>query len=257
MSKLVFHLFICRSDNFGLLINDPETGQTAAIDAPDDTAIMTELDKFGWKLTHILNTHHHGDHVEGNQALKQRFGCRIIGPRAEADLIPGIDQQVAGGDQFEWAGRKILVMNCPGHTRGHIAYYMPTESTVLAGDTLFAMGCGRIFEGTPDGMYHSVAQFKTLPTDTKIYFGHEYTQANARFALAVEPGNIALQNRAREVDELRATGMFSCPSTIASELTCNPFLRTESPEIRRHLNMEQASDALVFAELRHRKNEFK
>jgi hydroxyacylglutathione hydrolase len=257
MANLTFDLFICRTDNYGLLIHDPESGATAAVDAPDAAAIESQLMRHGWVLTHLFTTHRHGDHVEGNAALQQSFGCRIIGPTAEADSIPCIDVTVRGGDSFSFAGREVRVLDCPGHTRGHIAYHMPEEEAVFAGDTLFSLGCGRVFEGSMEEMYRSVSQFKTLPASTRLYCGHEYTQSNARFALSVEPGNAALQDRAAEVDRLRAKGALTCPSTIGEELRANPFLRTGSPEIRVVLGLEDAGDAAVFAELRRRKDGFK
>lgn len=257
MATLAFHQFICRSDNYGLLLHDDKTGATASIDAPDAAEIQSQLEQKGWELTHIFTTHHHGDHVEGNLALQRRYGCSITGPRAEAAKIPGIDREVSGGDRFSWEGRELIVMDCPGHTLGHIAFYMPSEGAVFAGDTLFSLGCGRVFEGTMEQMYNSVTQFAALPPSTKLYCGHEYTQSNARFALAVEPGNAALARRAAEVDRLRAEGRMTCPSTIADELAANPFLRMGSAEIRRHLGLETATDAEVFAELRERKNGFK
>lgn len=257
MSDITFHQFICRSDNYGLLLHDHKTGATAAIDAPDAAEIERQLEAKGWTLTHILTTHHHGDHVEGNLALQKRYGCSIIGPRAEAAKIPGIGQEVSGGDRFTWEGREVRVMDCPGHTAGHIAYHMPAGEVVFAGDTLFSLGCGRIFEGTPEQMYRSVSQFAALPPATRLYCGHEYTQANARFALAVEPGNAALAKRAAEVDRLRAESLMTCPSTIGAELAANPFLRTSSADIRKTLGMEGASDVAVFAELRERKNDFR
>ncbi len=257
MSKLIFRLFLCRSDNFGVLINDPLTGSTATIDAPDASVIREELDRAGWNLTHILTTHHHNDHVEGNIALKQHYGCTVIGPRAEANLIPAIDQTVDGSDTLSWAGRKIHILDCPGHTKGHIAYHIPSESAVFAGDTLFSLGCGRVFEGTMDDMYRSVSQFRKLPEETMLYCGHEYTQANARFALSVEPGNSRLQERAASVTELRANNQLTCPTTLGAEFATNPFLRTDSPEIRRVLGMEQEPDASIFPELRRRKDAFR
>ncbi|MCA3561371.1 MAG: hydroxyacylglutathione hydrolase [Aestuariivirga sp.] len=257
MPDLIFHQFICRSDNYGLLLHDHKTRATAAIDAPDEAEIERQLEAKGWKLTHILTTHHHGDHVEGNLALQKRYGCSITGPRAEALKIPGIGHEVSGGDRFTWAGRDVRVMDCPGHTLGHIAYHMPAEEAVFAGDTLFSLGCGRVFEGTPEQMYHSVAQFAALPPATRLYCGHEYTQSNARFALTVEPGNLTLAQRAAEVEQLRAEGRMTCPSTIGGELSANPFLRTGSAEIRKTLGLEGASDAAVFAALRERKNSFR
>jgi len=257
MPHLAFHPFICRSDNYGLLVHDHKSGQTASVDAPDAAAITQELSRLGWRLTHIVTTHHHGDHVEGNLALKQQYGCTIIGPRAEAERIPGIDTQVAGGETFSWAGQEVRVMDCPGHTKGHIAFHMPTEDAVFAADTLFSLGCGRVFEGTMEEMYHSVSQFAALAPSTRLYCGHEYTQSNARFALSVEPSNTALQQRAAEVDRLRAEGRMTCPTTIADELITNPFLRTGSAEIRKTLGLEQADDAQIFAELRRRKDGFR
>lgn len=257
MTPIIFHPFICRSDNYGLLLHDPESGATATVDAPDAAAITAELDARGWKLSHIFTTHHHQDHVEGNEALKQRFGCIIIGPRAEAAQIPGIDQAVSGGGHVTWSGRRLTVLDCPGHTKGHIAFHMPSDHAVFAGDTLFSLGCGRVFEGTMDEMYRSVAQFGELPSETRLFCGHEYTQSNARFALSVEPGNASLQQRAAEVDRLRAEGRMTCPSTIGAELATNPFLRTGSAEIRRALKLESAADAAVFGELRRRKDNFK
>jgi len=257
MSDLAFHQFICRSDNYGLLLHDHKSGATVAIDAPDAAEIEAQLEARGWQLSHIFTTHHHGDHVDGNLALKERYGCSIVGPRKEAPRIPGIGTEVSGGQRFLWQGREVHVMDCPGHTLGHVAYYMPSEEVVFAGDTLFSLGCGRVFEGTMEQMYHSVAQFAELPPATQLYCGHEYTQSNARFALAVEPGNAALTQRAAEVDRLHAEGRMTCPSTIGAELAANPFLRTGSAEIRRTLGLEGASDAAVFAELRERKNSFR
>jgi len=257
MAHLAFHPFICRSDNYGLLLHDHKSGATAAIDAPDAAEIERQLAGLGWRLTHIFTTHHHGDHVEGNAVLKREFACSIIGPAAEAGRIPGIDRKVAGGDSFTWAGCEVQVMDCPGHTKGHIAYLMASEEAVFAGDTLFSVGCGRVFEGTMDEMHHSVSQFRLLSPTTRLYCGHEYTQSNVRFALSVEASNAALQERAAEVDRLRAAGRMTCPSTIGEELRVNPFLRTDSAEIRQNLGLEQASDAEVFAELRRRKDGFR
>lgn len=257
MPHLEFHPFICRSDNYGLLIHDHKSGDTASVDAPDAVEIERQLAGRGWHLTHIFTTHHHGDHVEGNMALKQRFGCTIIGPLAEADRIPGLDQRVSGGEAFTWAGQEVRVMDCPGHTKGHIAFHMPSAEAVFAGDTLFSLGCGRVFEGSMEEMYRSVSQFGRLPPSTKLYCGHEYTQSNARFALSVEPGNQSLQLRAAEVERLRAEGRMTCPTTIGDELKTNPFLRTGSGEIRKLLGFEGADDAQVFAELRRRKDSFK
>ena len=203
-----------------------------------------------------LTTHHHEDHVAGNLRLKELFGCKIIGPKNEAEKIPGIDTAVKGGDTFSWAGREVKVFDCPGHTRGHIAFYMPSEFSLFAGDTVFAMGCGRVNEGSMAEMWHSVNQFRPLPPVTHVYCGHEYTEANCRFALSVEPGNRDLQQRATVVAAQRARGEMTCPSTIGDELKTNPFMRCDSREIRKNLKLETATDAEVFAELSTRKNSF-
>lgn len=257
MAHLEVHQFICRSDNYGVLVHDHRSGATASIDAPDAQEIERQLKKRGWQLTHVFTTHHHGDHVEGNAALKEQFSCIIIGPAAEAERIPGLHTAVAGGEGFKWAGRDVKVLACPGHTKGHIAYHIPSEFMVFAGDTLFSLGCGRVFEGTMEEMFRSVSQFKALSPSTYLYCGHEYTESNARFALSVEPMNRMLQQRAGVVSTLRQEGRMTCPSTIGEELKANPFLRTESAEIRRNLNMAGASDAEVFAELRRRKDSFR
>lgn len=257
MAQFEIHQFICRSDNYGVLLHDHKSGETAAIDAPDATEIERQLEERGWRLSHILTTHHHGDHVEGNLALKQRFGCTIIGPQGEAAKIPGIDRAVRGGESFSWAGHEVRVLDCPGHTAGHIAYHLPEDELLFAGDTLFSLGCGRVFEGTMEEMHRSVSQFAALPASTRLYCGHEYTLSSARFALSVEPGNAALVARAAEVDQLRAGGKMTCPSLLGEEMKTNPFLRTGSAEIRSILGLAEASDAEVFAALRRRKDSFR
>ena len=256
MANLDVHQFICREDNYGVLVHDHPTGTTISIDAPDADAIVAQLKKRGWQLTHILTTHHHADHVAGNLELEQAFGCRIIGPESEKDKIPGIGKTVRGGDVFQIAQRNMRVYDCPGHTAGHIAYHFEDDYLLFAADTLFAMGCGRVFEGTMDEMYKSVNQFSGLQPMTSVYCGHEYTEANAKFALSVEPDNRALQMRTTEVKNLRAQGKMTCPTTIGDELKTNPYLRCDSPEIRKNLDMQNATDAQVFAELRTRKNNF-
>lgn len=252
---LEIYQFPCRSDNYGVLVHDPESGATASIDAPDAEAVERELAAKGWRLSHILTTHHHQDHVEGNTALKAKHRCVIVGPASEASKIPGIDQLVSGGQRFTWAGRDIQVFDCPGHTAGHIAFL--TENVLFAGDTLFAMGCGRVLEGSMAQMWQSLNQFRSLPPKTLVYCGHEYTVANARFALSVEPGNTKLQSRAKKVSEQRERGVMTCPTTIGEELETNPFLRPESSEIRNRIGAETYSDADVFSELRRRKDSFK
>jgi hydroxyacylglutathione hydrolase len=257
MAHLDMHQFICREDNYGVLVHDPESGATASIDAPNAAAIEAQLVKTGWRLTHILNTHHHGDHVEGNLALKEKFACKIIGPGGEASEIPGIDRKVAGGDTFSFAGRDVRVIDTPGHTKGHISLHFPEDETAFVGDTLFALGCGRVIEGTMDMMWNSLEKLRKLPRNTRIYVGHEYTEANARFALTIEPSNRALKQRAEHVFEQRAKGEMTLPTTIGEELETNPFLRPDSPAIRSLLKMEEKSNAEVFGEIRRRKDNFR
>jgi hydroxyacylglutathione hydrolase len=254
MTPLEIDLFACRSDNFGVLLHDPVSGATASIDAPEEKPILDALARRGWTLTHILTTHHHGDHVEANLALKQRFGATIIGPKRET--IPGIDRKVDEGDVFDFAGRRVEVIATPGHTLGHICFYLPEEKLLFAADTLFALGCGRVFEGTPVQMWGSLEKLAALPDETTVYFGHEYTLSNARFAKTIDPDNAALLARVEEIEALRAAGGFTAPTTIGLEKATNPFLRAGDPAIRRHLGMGTASDAEVFAEIRGRKDRF-
>lgn len=254
MAPLEIELFACRSDNFGVLLHDPVTGATASIDAPEEGAILDALDRRGWGLSHIFTTHHHNDHVEANPALKAQFGVEIIGPARES--IPGIDRKVDGGDSFDFSGRRVEVIATPGHTLGHICFHLPEEKLLFAADTLFALGCGRLFEGTPAQMWGSLLKLAALPDETTVYFGHEYTLANARFAKTVDPDNAALSSRVAEIETLRAVGGFTAPTTIGIEKATNPFLRAADPAIRRHLGLEAASDAEVFAEIRARKDRF-
>ena len=254
MTPLEIDLFACRSDNFGVLLHDPATGATASIDAPEEKPILDALARRGWTLSHIFTTHHHNDHVEANLALKERFGVTIVGPARET--IPGIDRKVDGGDSFEFAGRRVEVIATPGHTLGHICFHLPEDKLLFAADTLFALGCGRLFEGTPAQMWDSLSRLAVLPDETTIYFGHEYTLSNARFAKTVDPDNAALINRVAEIEALRAAGVFTAPTTIGLEKATNPFLRAGDAAIRRHLGMANASDAEVFAEIRGRKDRF-
>ena len=248
--------FMCRTDNFGVLLHDTESGQTAIIDAPEEAPILEAVKRTGWTPTAIFTTHHHGDHVEANLALKERFGLKITGPKAEAAKIPGIDETVEEGSRLEFAGRTVHVIETPGHTAGHISYHLPQASIAFTGDTLFALGCGRLMERPPAVMFESLKKLAALPLQTRIYCGHEYTLANARFALSVDPTNAALKERAAKIESLRAEGRPTLPTTIGEELATNPFLRWHDPAIRKNLGMETAPDADVFAEIRKRKDNF-
>lgn len=256
MAHLIIDQFMSRDDNFAVLVHDPESGETASIDAPEEEPIRIKLNEHGWALTHILTTHRHADHVEGNINLKQRFGPTIIGPEAEADRIPGIDQSVKDGDRITFAGRPVDVIATPGHTMGHVCYHFPEDRLLFAADTLFVLGCGRLFEGSPADMWASLQKLMALPDDTAVYCGHEYTLSNARFAVTVDPDNAELADRLKEIEALRADGKPTAPTTIGREKATNPFLRPHDPAIRRTLGMENASDTEVFAEIRRRKDRF-
>ncbi len=248
--------FFCRSDNFGILLRDPASGVAALIDAPEEAPILAAIERTGWRPSLLFVTHHHADHVEANLALKARFGLRIIGPAAEADRIPGIDETVAGGDAVALGSQTVRVIETPGHTAGHVSYHLPQAAVAFTGDTLFSLGCGRLFEAGPEVMFASLARLAALPDETKIHCGHEYTLSNARFALSVDAGNAALRARMKEIEALRAAGRATLPTTIGAEKATNPFLRAGDPAIRKALGMEAASDAAVFAELRRRKDSF-
>lgn len=257
MSGLQIHMFPCLKDNYGYLLHDAGSRATAAVDTPDARAIQAELAARGWVLTHILNTHHHDDHAGGNLALKQATGCRIIGPGSDRERIPGIDLGVREGDHFELGPHRVEVLETPGHTRGHIVYWVPGSQALFVGDTLFAMGCGRLFEGTPAQMWDSLQKILRLPDDTRIYCAHEYTQSNARFALTVEPGNAALVERAQEVDRRRARNEPTIPTTLALEKATNPFLRPASRELQAAVGLAGAGLVEVFAKTRALKDEMR
>ena len=254
MATLERHQFLCLKDNYGVLIHDAAAGLTASIDAPEAEPIRRALAQKGWKLTHILVTHHHADHTQGIAPLKAETGCTVIGPKGEAARIQGLDRTVGGGESFGLGGFEVKVLDTPGHTAGHITYHIPSAKVAFAGDTLFAIGCGRVIEGNMETMWQSLARLAALPPDTEVYCGHEYTLANARFALSVEPENEALQKRAKEVEAMLAAGKATLPTTIAAELATNPFLRPQSPAIRKRLGMASAADWQVFGEVRERKN---
>ncbi|WP_363350938.1 hydroxyacylglutathione hydrolase [Methylocystis echinoides] len=249
--------FICLNDNFGLLVHDARTGATATVDAPDGAAIAAEAERRGWPVTHLLITHHHLDHIEGAETLKKRFPqMKIVGAAADAHRLPPLDQAVSDGDEVAIGAARARVIATPGHTTGHVAYYFPEDEAVFVGDTLFSLGCGRVFEGTTDEMRLSLETLANLPRETLIYCGHEYTQANGRFALTVDPENPVLRDRVQRVAELRAAGKFTLPTTIALENATNPFLRVEDPEVKKAMGMADANPFAVFAEMRERKNRF-
>lgn len=248
--------FPCLNDNYGFLIRDAASGAVATVDTPDPNAINDALSAEGWTLTHILNTHHHWDHAGGNLALKDQWGCEIIGPKGEADKIPGIDRAVGEGDMVALGDSQARVFDTPGHTSGHVIYYFADDAAAFVGDTIFALGCGRLFEGTPAQMWNSLNKIAALPPETKLYCAHEYTQANAAFALTVDPDNEALKERAREIDELRADGVPTVPTDVKRERETNPFLRAEDANLQAAIGKTGADAAEVFAETRRRKDSF-
>lgn len=254
MAELEIFQFPCLQDNFGVLIHDSEAGVTASIDAPEASAVRKALEEKGWSLTHILVTHHHGDHTDGIAALKSETGCTVVGPLSDAGRIPTLDVKLSEGDSYSFGNFSAKVFETPGHTSGHIIFWFEDAKTAFTGDTLFSLGCGRLFERPADIMWDSLQKIMALPPETTIYCGHEYTLANGEFALTIEPENEALQARVEEIRQLRASGKATLPTTLQAELDANPFLRAASPAIRKRLGMEDASDGQVFAEVRTRKD---
>lgn len=246
----------CLSDNYAYILHDTESGETAVADVPDAEAVDTTLRTLGWSLTHILVTHHHNDHIGGVDALRSATGAQVVGAQGDAARLPRLDIAVNPGDTLEIGGEAVQILNVSGHTIGHIAYFFSKSHVLLSGDSLMALGCGRLFEGSAAQMHESLTRLAALPDDTKICSGHEYTQANARFALSVDPDNAALKTRSDRVDALRNEGHPTVPSTLAEEKATNPFLRADDPEIRKLLNMESATNTEVFAEIRARKDRF-
>ena len=254
--SISIHQFPCLDDNYGYLIHDDETGQTAAVDTPEVSAINSALGEKGWDLNVILNTHWHPDYAGGNLALKEQWACEIIGPAGEADKIPGIDRRVGDGDVVELGGSRAQVFDTPGHTAGHIIFHFADDGAAFVGDTIFALGCGRLFEGSPAQMWNSLNKIMALDPQTQLYCAHEYTLANAKFAISVDPENKALQERIAHIETLRAAGTPTVPSSLADELATNPFLRARDAGLRASLDMVGADDVDVFAQTRLRKDQF-
>lgn len=249
------HQFPCLNDNYGFLAHDSASGQTAAIDTPDAQKYLAEAAAKGWTITQIWNTHWHPDHAGGNLAIKAATGCTITGPAGEAEKIPGIDRAVKAGDVVKLGTIEAKVIDVPGHTLGHIAYHVPTESTAFVGDAVFALGCGRVFEGNPEMMWQSLTRLKGLPPETALYCAHEYTASNAKFAVTVDPGNQALAAYVNEITEKRARNAWTVPTQLSRELATNPFLRADDPALQ--AAMGHPGDAVAtFAEIRGRKDRF-
>lgn len=256
MATLEVRQIPTRKDNYVYLIREPGQGKVGVVDPSDAAPVIEALTAAGWTLTHILNTHHHGDHTGGNLELKAKYGCTIVGPRADHDRIPGIDVEVGDGDSFMLGDAEGRVFDTPGHTRGHITYWFPESKALFCGDTLFALGCGRLFEGSAQQMWTSLSKYRAVPDDTLVYCAHEYTQANARFALTVESDNAKLVARAAEIDRLRAEGKRTVPSKMGEERATNPFLRADQPSVARAVGLPPSDPVAVFAEVRARKDKF-
>lgn len=248
--------FPCLKDNYGFLVHDDASGETAAIDTPDADAYLAEAKAAGWRITQIWNTHWHPDHAGGNAAIKTMTGAVVIGPGEVERIGQAPDLVVVEGDGVSLGTHKARVLDVGGHTLGHIAFVFDAEKIAFVGDALFAMGCGRLFEGTPAQMWSSLSKLARLPAETRVYCGHEYTQSNGRFALSLEPENPDLVARMKEVNDLREKGLPTIPSTIGIELKTNPFLRPSSAALRKSLALESADVVEVFAETRRRKDTF-
>ncbi|MFV0332758.1 MAG: hydroxyacylglutathione hydrolase [Tropicimonas sp.] len=244
----------CLSDNYAYLLHDAATRATAVIDVPEAGPVLTALAERGWRLSDILITHHHSDHIGGVEALRAATGARVTGAAADARRLPPLDRAVREGDTVPLGGLAGRVLDAPGHTIGHIAFHFP--GALFSGDSLMVLGCGRLFEGDAPTMWATLSNLARLPGDTLVCSGHEYAATNATFALTVDPGNAALRERAQDVAQARAKGRPTVPAPLSLELATNPFLRASSPAVKAHLGMEGAADADVFAELRHRRNAF-
>jgi hydroxyacylglutathione hydrolase len=246
----------CLQDNYVWLLREPG-GKVAVVDPSEAKPVAAALEQLGVKPDYILNTHHHWDHTGGNEELKRKYGLTIVGPKADKDRIPGIDVALGEGDTFDFGQLQMQVFDTPGHTRGHITLYFPQAESVFPGDTLFAMGCGRLFEGTHAQMWSSLSKIAALPPQTTVYCAHEYTQANAKWARAVNPNNEALKQRQQKVAELRSEGKATIPSTLDEELATNPFLRPKDKDIRQTLGVsDSASDLEAFTAVRRHKDNF-
>lgn len=246
----------CLEDNYAFLIGNTATGEAAVVDVPDAAPINAAVAERGWRLTTVLLTHHHWDHVDGLDDLDGRAGLTVVGAKADAHRLPPLTRALVEGDEIDVVGAKVRILDVSGHTVGHIAFHIPELDAVFTADSLMALGCGRLFEGTPAQMLDSLEKLAALPEDTIVYSGHEYTMTNARFALTIEPGNTALISRVNAIKEARAAGMPTVPSSLKLERATNPFLRAHLPQIAEHLDMAGASKTDVFTEIRQRRNTF-
>jgi len=246
----------CRSDNYAFLLHNAETGETALVDAPETAPIAAELQKRGWTLTDLLITHHHTDHVDGVEDLRSAYGCRVIGGARDVHRLPALNLALNDGESFTVCGETAHVFDVDGHTVGHIAFHLPKSEMLFTGDSLMALGCGRLFEGTPAQMWEAMQRLRALPASTLVCSGHEYTSANGAFALTVDPDNAALAQRVADTQAARANGQATVPSLLSLELATNPYLRCDETALKASLGMESASSLDIFTEVRTRKDNF-
>lgn len=256
MTELDIRRIPVLGDNYVYLVHDAASGATAAVDPALAQPVLETLDGLGWKLSHVLITHHHGDHTGGNLEVKQATGCTIIGGRGDAARIPGIDVEVGEGDTVNLGGHQGRVIEVPGHTSGHVAYWFAESKALFCGDTLFSLGCGRIFEGTPEDMWSSLCKLRELPDEARVYCAHEYTVGNADFALSIDPDNLDLRRRSAEAREQRREGRSTVPSTMAGERAANPFLRADDGDLGKAVGVTGGDPVSAFAEIRRRKDRF-
>ncbi|MFK7879261.1 hydroxyacylglutathione hydrolase [Roseobacter sp.] len=246
----------CLSDNYAFLVHDEASGKTALVDVPEAEPILSTLKKRGWALSEVWITHHHADHVQGLARVLDEHQATVTGAASDAHRLPALDRKVSDAETFSFAGHAVQILDVSGHTVGHIAYYVADADAAFTADSLMALGCGRLFEGTADQMWSSLGKLTALPENTLIFSGHEYTASNAKFALTIDPDNLELISRSQEIDAARAAGVPTVPSTLALEMATNPFLRAQNADIRNRLGLANATNAQVFAEIRARKDAF-
>lgn len=256
MAALIIDLVPVLNDNYVHLVHEPDSGETAAVDPAVAGPVLEAVEGRGWRLTHILVTHHHGDHTGGIPEIKRATGCTVIGNRNDARRIPGLDVGVVDGDTVRLGDQEGRVFEVPGHTVGHVAYWFEASRALFCGDTLFSIGCGRLFEGTPKQMWESLSALRALPPEARVYCAHEYTRSNVRFALSVDPDNAALRERADEVARLREADRPTVPSMLGDEMAANPFLRADDPDLAFRLGLGGADAVTVLADIRARKDRF-